>query len=180
LGIAVLSLIVSAANVLFIFTPLSKYAYRKANIFIVEKGDSIVAGYDPTARKLRFTFRLTVLNAGNRDGKLAADLARLTDSEEEEEDLIPFDSSDIQFVEAGQTSESIIVPKGDFQKTLTCTLGYQVSDIGLPVLRKTTPKILTVHLRGEDKPLVIKYYLKTWTPNLLDSKSMAQRTLYER
>jgi len=180
-GVALLVSIVSAlftgATFLFNFTSLSKYTYHAADISIIDKGD-LTASYDPTSHELKLSFKVNMLNSGNRDGLLTADRAQLTDSEEES-DLIPFHSSDIQLVGTGKPSESFILAK-DSQEQITCELRYQVSDIGRELLRKPGAKMLTVYIRGAGKPLILKYYLQSWSPSLLDSKALAQRTFYDR
>lgn|ERR1039457_4635903 len=177
---ACVAIAISLVALILPFTPLPRFFYRTADISIVDRSDNVKVEYDPKPRKLKLSFQITVLNSGGRDGKLTGETARLTDMEEESS-LVPFDSSDIQLAAVNQPSvRAIVIDKGDTEKIVTCTLDYQVSDMGLSVLSKPSTKTLAVRLKGGSRPLLVRYHLEGWTPNLLDSKSAAQRTLYEK
>ena len=168
-----------ALTILLQFTPLSKYTYRRAEISVVDKGNDVEVDYDPAARLLILGLKITLINSGGRDGLLVPEDAELSDVDEEAA-LVPFHSSDIHCGRTDRSSDVITVPKGDSQETITCSLQYQVSDLGLPVLRRASTKILNVRLRGADKPLVLKYNLQGWDPTILDSKALAKRSYYEK
>jgi len=153
-------------NILLMFTPLSLLTYRKADIFLAGKGDIVTALFQPKSQTLLLTFDLTILNSGNRDGQLQAVSARLSDVNST--DAIYFDP-EMRCNRPNQSPATvIIIPKGDTEEKLTCTLRYQLGDIGRPILSDSNPKQLIVSLKGDAKPLSAVYIIN-WDPAILRS-----------
>jgi hypothetical protein len=123
------------------------------------RGLPITMSYDTTREKIRFSFNISVHNAGTADDTISQVWAKFRSPESSEMPPVAFDSSKFEIKEKGDKISLPFTIAKSTSRDLACTIESRLE-------RKTIPNaqgnwVLEIKLEGENKnlPVVITYGL---------------------